>query len=311
MATTSRAGPRASEFGAMNATMVCVHGRGQEFRDPADLVLRWLAGLNAGLTKAGRQTVQPERVVLPYYGNVLYQITARLAGERPHLEAVAGGQDTPGPLDTNMPADVGETERRLVADMAAVLALEPPGNEAFSWSAPQRLLSWDLARRVLVELARRTRVDQEIISAHLRDVAVYLTHARAEVLDAVRRAVPAAGSLVLVTHSLGTVVGRELLDDPGIRSRTRMWITVGSPLGLEAVQRNMRPPGALHPGPPVDWISAYDVRDIVALGHPLRPMYGDPLRDIRVENGDRPHAIERYLGHPEVASPIGEALADG
>jgi hypothetical protein len=299
----------------VTATIVFVHGRGQEFRDPAVLAREWLAGLNGGLTRAGLATFPADRVVLPYYGNVLYQITAKLAQERPRLEALPGDPDTPGPLHPYMPSDVGETERRLIAGMAAAAetetATEPttePEPEAMpGW--PEPLLSWDLARRILVELARRTRVDQEIITAHLRDVAVYLTRARAEVLAAVRGEVPGTGPLVLVTHSLGTVVGRDLLDDAGIRSRTLAWVTVGSPLGLEAVQSNMRPPGARHPGPTVDWTNAYDVRDIVALGCPLRPAYGDPLLDVRVENGDRPHAIDRYLGHPEVARPIGEAAA--
>ena len=33
------------------------------------------------------------------------------------------------------------------------------------------------------------------------------------------------------THSLGTVVGRDLLVDEGLRRRTRLWVTAGSPLG--------------------------------------------------------------------------------
>ncbi|XVQ07528.1 hypothetical protein ACQP1W_33695 [Spirillospora sp. CA-255316] len=294
----------------MTATIVFVHGRGQEFRDPAAMAREWLAGLNGGLTRAGLEAFAPDRVVLPYYGNVLYQATAKLAQERPRLEALPGDPDAPGPLHPYMPADVGETERRLIAGMAAAAeaAAAEPGDEGRPWP-PDRLLSWDLARRLLAELARRTRVDQEIITAHLRDLAVYLTRARTEVLAAVRGQVPGTGPLVLVTHSLGTVVGRDLLDDAGIRGRTLAWVTVGSPLGLEAVQSNMRPPGARHPGPTVNWTNAYDVRDIVALGHPLRPLYGDPLLDVRVENGDRPHSVERYLGHPEVARPVGEAVA--
>jgi hypothetical protein len=64
--------------------------------------------------------------------------------------------------------------------------------------------------------------------------------------------------------------------------------------------------GAHNPG--VDWVTAYDVHDIVALGHPLKPTWDAPLRDVAVGNGDTPHSIERYLGHPEVAGPIGTAV---
>jgi hypothetical protein len=54
----------------------------------------------------------------------------------------------------------------------------------------------------------------------------------------------------------------------------------------------------------IDWLTAYDVNDVVALGHPLKPAWGNPLTDVEVENGDAPHAIERYLNHPEVAGFI-------
>ncbi|RSN64386.1 hypothetical protein [Actinomadura sp. WAC 06369] len=298
----------------MTATAVFVHGRRQEARDPEILARGWLAALNTGLGRAGLPALAPERVSLPYYGTALHDATAELAGARLRLEDLpADGPHAgaaPGTLDPDLPADVGELERRLVADMAAALSPDAPRREALEWS-PDRLLSWDAARRLLSEIALRTRTDQWIITVHLRDVAVYLTHARDEVLAAVRRALPAAGPVVLVSHSLGTVVARDLLAGADVRDRTVAWITAGSPLGLEAVQRNMRPPGARHPGPAVPWFSAYDVRDVVALGHPLRPAYGEPLTDIRVENGDAPHLIERYLAHADVARPIGEALARG
>jgi hypothetical protein len=76
--------------------------------------------------------------------------------------------------------------------------------------------------------------------------------------------------------------------------------------GPDAVQKNPSHQGPHNPG--VDWLTAYDVHDIVALGHPLRPTWGDPLRDIEVNNADSPHSIERYLNHPEVAGPIGAAV---
>ena len=77
-------------------------------------------------------------------------------------------------------------------------------------------------------------------------------------------------------------------------------------MGLDAVQQNLLTKGPHNPG--VDWLTAYDVHDIVALGHPLRPTWGAPLHDIEVNNGDSPHSIERYLNHPEVAGPIGTAV---
>ncbi|WP_127502405.1 hypothetical protein [Actinoplanes solisilvae] len=62
--------------------------------------------------------------------------------------------------------------------------------------------------------------------------------------------------------------------------------------------------------PGVPWVTCWDVNDVVAIGHPLRKSWGEPLREIEVENSDAPHSIERYLGHPEVARAIGAAAAE-
>jgi hypothetical protein len=289
--------------GLMTTTLVFMHGRGQEFKNPAELERKWQAGLAAGLIKAGMPQLADVPVVFPFYANLLYQITAQVAQDPIELEALPAGRDEAGPLHPDLPEDVGQLERELLANMADAVGGPAGGEEAFR---VDRLLSWGAARDTLTWVARHTRVDQAIIVENLRDVAVYLTRARNQVLDLVKNAIPPAVPIVLVSHSLGTVVARDLLDDAGLRERAAFWVTAGSPLGLDAVQQNLLTKGPHNPG--VDWLTAYDVHDIVALGHPLRPTWGAPLRDIEVNNGDSPHSIERYLNHPEVAGPIGTAV---
>lgn len=294
-------------------TIVFVHGRGQEFKDPAGLMRKWLAALNAGLTRADMAAVTTDDIVFPYYGDLLYRANAASADDRIRLESLEPGEA--GPFHPDTAPDVGDVERQLLADMlrhAGVPARVP--DDTIGSGSPtvrpeglaDRVLSWKAARDLLTVLARRTRVDQLIIQAQLRDVATYLTRAREAVLDLVRDAIPESAPLVLVSHSLGTVVARDLLDDDSVRNRTELWVTTGSPLGLEAVQRNLLSPGCLHPRTP--WVSAFDTNDVVALGHPLHESWGDPLTDLDVENGNDPHSISQYLSHPEVARPVGEAF---
>lgn len=300
-------------------TLVFLHGRGQEFKDPQKLRRRWLGALNAGLTQAGADPLPADRTVLPFYGNVLYQVTAQSAGKPLRLESTRD-LDEPGPFDPGTAPEVGAVERRLLTDMArnagmAVPGPDEPGRTAGGRPGGGRLheegiadvLSWGAARDVLVTLAKRSRVDQLVITAHLRDVAVYLSHGRKEVLETVRAGIPGGTPLVLVTHSLGTVVARDLLHDDDVRRRTTLWVTAGSPLGLEAVQDNLLDRGHRHPG--TEWVSAYDVNDVVALGHPLQGSWGRPLTDVEVENDTDPHSISRYLTHAGVAGPIGIAAA--
>jgi hypothetical protein len=288
-------------------TMVFIHGRGQEFKDPVALMKSWRSGLNAGLVNAGRPSLDDVPAVLPFYGNVLYQVTADLERNSSsiHLEAMLADADQPGPLHPALSKEVGVMERELMTDLADKANAPVVHEEGIFPRGVDRVLSWGAVRTALMFVAKTAGVDREVIKSQLKDVAVYLAgaDARDKVLRAVQDGVPADGKLVLVTHSLGTVVGRDLLDDPAIRQRTVAWVTLGSPLGLPAVQRNLKTKGPHHPEN-IDWQTGYDTNDVVALGHPLQPTWGDPLIDARVENNDAPHDIERYLSHPQIAEFI-------
>ncbi|MGW3664695.1 hypothetical protein [Streptomyces sp. NPDC005141] len=288
----------------MSVTLVFIHGRRQEVHTPEELEREWRAGLAAGLVRAGMPSADTIPVVLPYYAKLLARITDELAQSRAEhdLEALPDNPDELGPFHPFLGADIGGTERELLRDMTVA------SNGRGDREALSDILSWDAARRWLVWLSDHTDVDQGYISGFLRDVAVYLKRARTAVLELVGKEIENIpdGQVILVTHSLGTVVARDLLHDEGLRRRTRLWVTAGSPLGLEAVRSNLMPGGTVNPGVP--WLSAYDVNDIVALGHPLRRAWGPPLDDVEVDNGDTPHSIARYLGHAEVARRIGENL---
>jgi hypothetical protein len=292
----------------MTTTIVFVHGRGQDGRDPARLERKWRAGLATGLIQAGLPALSATPVAFPYYGNALLDATTdairrgvRLNLELPGGAAHAAADPEDVPFDPSVGPDVREIERGLLADLAASADRSRVPEEGLD-----DLLSWRPARRVLEWLARRTRVDREIIKSLLRDVAVYLTVGRDRILTIVRESVPPTGPVVLVSHSLGTVVAHDLLQDAVVRERVALWVTAGSPLGLRTVQRNLLAKGTRHPG--VRWLTTYDANDIVALGHPLTGEWDGPIDNVAVENGDEPHAIERYLGHPPVAVAISNAV---
>ncbi|GAA0984953.1 hypothetical protein GCM10009555_059600 [Acrocarpospora macrocephala] len=283
-------------------TLVFIHGRGQEGKKPEVLLRSWRAALAAGLVAAG-QAMRPQvAAVMPYYGNVLHRLAGEAARQgRPlQLESMSDDDPLEAPFHPHLTEEAGEIERRLIIEMAAARG-GPLPEEGLA-----DLLSWGPARNALTWLSRHSRLDQEIIKAFLQDVAVYLSYGREQVLATVRAEIPAAGPIVLVTHSLGTVVARDLLDEPALRDRVTLWVTAGSPLGLPSIQRNLLSKGAHNPG--VQWVTAYDVNDIVALGHPLVGAWGRPLEELEVDNGAEPHDIVKYLSHGSVAGPIARAL---
>jgi hypothetical protein len=264
-------------------TLVCIHGRGQFGKDPAELKRKWAAGLNFGLTAAGRKTVNPDKLVLPFYGDLLEakKIQAVQSGASIDLESASAVRDQH--ISPLMPEKVAQVESDL---------LKIPG-----------------ARRLLQLIADRTDVDQELIQAYLTDVAVYYRFARNEVLELIRAELPGGDEpIVLLGHSLGSVVAHDLLQDAALRDRTMLFFTAGSPLGLQACYKNLLAGGPVHPKVKA-WASTFDADDFVALGHPIAPIYGQPLEDLRVDNPpNKAHSIEQYLSHDRVAGRIADAL---
>ncbi|MCW2701370.1 MAG: V8-like protein Glu-specific endopeptidase-like protein [Blastococcus sp.] len=322
--------------------LVLVHGRSQQMA-PADrgnpaaeaaFVQRkkrgWLGGLAKGLTLAGLPAVDEADVYYPYYGNLFVDAIAAhekagLAG--PELELAT----------TTRP----ETADSLILDSAQLLGFAPdrePISEnpadvaetARAWRAYTQgeeidfgpILRNRLVRAALQYVARKTGASELVIEQFLADVAYYLDveEIRRLVLDEVARAVrKAAGEhqqVVVIAHSLGSVVGYDLFDELAGEVDVPLFVTAGCPLGLPAVMRNVRPAHSVQaqrPGPqlrstPVPWLNAYDVRDVVALVNPLGNFYTGGVRDERTFNAGAPHSIADYLSDPDVARPIGRVL---
>jgi hypothetical protein len=315
--------------------LLLVHGRSQELprrlrRDKAEvdahvaaITRSWLGGLARGTVLASRPPVPADAVVLPFYGDLLADLVdahEAAGGRRPDLESLAApGQPPAARTDGGVrTADaVDATTDALLLEAAGRLGFG--GLEGFS-----ALLGSSAVRGALQFLADKTATPQWIIERFLRDVAYYLTvpAIREPVLAAVRGGVDtlvARGhtDLVVVGHSLGSVVAYDLcrhLDLP-----VRALVTLGSPLGLPAVLRNLpgaaSPPAlpALRPGAGWSgpcWINGYDERDVVALVHPLAPLFtgGSGIRDERTVNPSGPHSIEDYLADPDIAGPLVAAL---
>lgn len=329
--------------------LVLVHGRSQQMpssarggpAEEAAFVAKkrqaWLAGLAKGLTLAGLPPLDRSAVYFPYYGN-------RFA------DAVAARERTgrpPPDLDTGLePGDEGRppSADALILDTAQLLGFTPerealPGDEGLAeldeaWQSyvgagvgaegidVGSVLRSRLLRAALQYLARKTGVSQLVIERFLTDVAYYLDvpQIRDLVIDIVaadvRRAAAEHDRVVLVTHSLGTVVGYDLFDVLRGTVDVSLFVTAGCPLGLPVVQRHLLPArkdsgkrsGPALEGAPVPWLNAFDVRDFVALVHPLANFYTGALRDERTFNAGDPHSIQDYLADPDVARPIGRAL---
>lgn len=339
--------------------LLLVHGRSQEM-PPAlgrsEEAVRahvegrkreWLAGLAKGLVLAGRGPVAENAVYFPFYGNLLADLIAEheaAGGRSPDLESAPAASaadravqdmalDAAGELGFSASRRLAGTDPGASAEVLAAEQAVADGRE----SVLSDLLRERIVREALQFLSDKTGTPEWIIERFLRDVAYYLEEDRMRdaVLAEARRAVDRAVAdghrdLVVVGHSLGSVVAYDLCAAFDADIRLRLLVTAGSPLGYPVVRRNLlgapegapeRPvPPAItpHPGTPgrdtVWWLNAYDVLDVVALVHPLAPRFTtgeERLRDERTFNPSDPHSIADYLADPDVAGPIGDAVAAG
>jgi endonuclease G, mitochondrial len=314
LAGTPRVGLRASSgpYGG-DVQLVFVHGRSQQGRDPVLLRSAWTAGLAKGLVRAGLPTVDARDAWFPYYGDTLVEALPLWESILP----TAAGLEVAEALAPSAPDARGLYESLLEeAATAAGMPTELRDADPAPDVAEGRLVGSVVSRlqRQLTWLANRSGLDDVVIARAFRDVAAYLDapDVRKRVLDEVLTSVPDRGPVVLVCHSLGTVVGMDLLTRLPTEVEVRALVTAGSPLGMDSVHRRLLVGGPHLPDRVASWLNAWCSADAVAIGCPLATHWGPRVVEVATDNPkDRAHDIEEYLADGRVARAIGAALRPG
>lgn len=254
-------------------TIVFLHGAGGPI-DP----LRWLDPLNHRLTSLGFSRLDPsvDKILAPAYLNSLMRSSS--ADE---------------PIYTWRKAD-RPAEKLEYAERAEVLARFVRRFEEHSVGPD---LSWvpdfvategafaDWARNYLAPV-RHYQHDQRRRWAAQR---------------AVIRQLPARGDIVLVAHSLGSVVARDILPKLPNGLTVGLLVTIGSPLALKNLGKEQ--PDDF----PFDrvgaWLNLYDPRDVVTVGRGIAARHTAAI-DIPVCT-DWAHDAVGYLSTKAVAATLG------
>jgi pimeloyl-ACP methyl ester carboxylesterase len=160
-------------------------------------------------------------------------------------------------------------------------------------------------------------VAQRVFIGDLKQVTRFLTDSsiKDRVLARVHEEVDDS-TRVLIGHSLGSVVAYEYLCryQP---SPVELLVTLGSPLGIPNLVFDRLTPAPANgvgawPGRVAAWVNVADSDDVVALRKQLAGLFPGPVAvavdDRAVDNGKRPHAIDRYLNASETGSALGHVL---
>jgi hypothetical protein len=268
-----------------------------------------------------------------YWADLLYPepLSEAAAQSQEALEAdgTVGGDDT----DMSWLLDVDPDEAAFVAavgaevGMAEVAALPTEVGDAVDPDSP------------LEGIPLPEFVKARLMRVFLRDVHHYIydtefspragesykirTEIRRRTIDALTEGGRQPGPHVLVTHSMGTVIGYDVLtgeeDVPGVDAL----ITLGSPLGLSDLQEKLAPPWTSDDGWPSQrlgsgsWTNVADRWDPVcgfdaAIGPDFRRGGVSQVLDVAVSNEGRwRHNIVKYLRQHAVRQALSRALAGG
>jgi hypothetical protein len=283
--------------------IVLIHGRAQGGRSSQQILEQWVPGLKAGMHAAGLMLDPSIPIVAPFYGDVLDSMSEQAIRFRP--EVVTRGTPPSGDVDEVTAAMIKQMAIRAGLDIDQVLdgenvSVVERGPERWGWVQA-------LARRLEAKYPWLART---VIGKVTSDVKSYIDfpHIQDAVHDIV---VPALrdGPTVIVSHSLGTVIAYWSLVEQVSNADVPLLITAGSPLGLNTIKKRLPQPLRIPHGVQ-RWLNVTDQEDIVAL-HPRldQDTFIPGIENVDdVENGEDPHAIERYLSDPRVARAIHAAL---
>jgi hypothetical protein len=228
---------------------------------------------------------QLDRTALAYYADIIY-----------------GEPEIPGPLEAGDP-DAAEIEATFLARATAVAAADATEGGPDGGPAPIEGISLpDPAFLILASLA-----SSDVIKYLIGDAGPRL---RERVSDAI----PDGEPLIVVAHSLGTIVTYDVLASRADLD-VRLLVTVGCPLGINNVQRRIGdrtgPPASI-PACVDTWLNFADALDPVALELTLADEFrpADFIVDAIVDNHALlNHDLVGYLETPEVRAAVATALA--
>jgi hypothetical protein len=120
---------------------------------------------------------------------------------------------------------------------------------------------------------------------------------------------------IVIGHSLGSVVAYEALHQ--ISHSLPLFVTIGSPLGLETIiYPKLRPQPPVFPPIVERWVNIADRDDFIAATPDLSPMFSQGISatavfegGYTVDNGAKPHEAKFYLVKREIGKPIGDVLS--
>ncbi|MGW6376146.1 hypothetical protein ACWFRB_08795 [Rhodococcus sp. NPDC055112] len=264
----------------MAVKVVFLHGIGD-----GDPRAGWLEGLNRGLAQAGRDPIDRADTLVPRYSSILSTegIGAKMPPVTYRVKDDAAARFEFARRQARIQRNLGLGS--VPSGMGAHLVPEAPLN-ALQGFAVERISAYDLTQ------VRRYVRNEPLRGAVLRHI-----------LDQ-----DFGDEIVLIGHSLGSVIAIDLLDHLPEHVHVRRFITIGSPAAAPSLHEGSERLLKKFPYARVDdWSNVFNPGDVVTGGRGLAATF-PAAQDFAVGIGLLEHGASAYLGNPAVAGLVAQIV---
>lgn len=289
--------------------MILIHGINQQGKSSQKIREEWLSSLDATYAKHGPNPLgKLSRIEAAFYGDTL----EKLSSAKVHDEAIAlGAEEASDDFDDFAVDALKEMALRMGVSEAQIDA-EVSETAVALGAGPHKKLLKAIARVIETVSPFRGALALRVLGqahAYIRNQYVH-----DEVNKLVRPLFADDEPAIVISHSLGTIVAYSLLREFANNGQPRqspMFVTLGSPLGIESVRRGFSKPRG-KPDNVLRWVNGADPEDFVALRPELtNDNFGPGIENYPdIENGYQdPHSIAGYLSDPRIAKAIAETIS--
>lgn len=286
-----------------------IHGRAQEHLSQEELLDKWTTELKKSFENACISYPEGVTLHMPYYGKELISLRDRFKND-----VHSGKYQMRSAEDLD---EIQALHNDLLNDMAENAGITPKQiSEEMKMETQERGFQ---NNPIILALARildsyGKKYANDLILKETDDVVTYLVVPDVKVvINKLVTDVLTNEPTIIIAHSLGTVIAYEVLhmlkrEDYNICGL----ITLGSPLGMKAIVRQLYTSPTFPLVLKGTWTNIYDKRDIVSL-RALEAAHfrvNPEIANMAVSNEtDDRHGIEGYLSNAFVARAISDIMA--
>jgi len=294
--------------------VLLIHGINNQNNSKQNIEKTWSDALRSGANTAGLTIADDVQFVAAFYGNVLFEETETWNKNKPASSPMSVESPDEDYADDKVAALYLEFQQKYsISDEQVSQELDAGDN-----LQAQKRMAKGIHKKWLKAIARALEKvlpskGRKVARAFLSQAAAYLHKPGLKekiddlVMTQIINGLPTDEKVVIISHSLGTIVAYDLMRRLRHQVKVKFLLTAGSPLGIDIVKRRLGPPLICLPN--VDkWLNISDSEDFVALQTKLNgTTFGcDKIANIdQLDNGDEDaHDILKYLAHDVAAKEI-------